>query len=165
MYPGRFMCSQQCHSNYLDSTPPSDKTRGLKSRYHDGYRYLSWRGMPDGTVTQGSLWLSLTTMARVRVRLVFYFFPKFLQLEFYLFRNYDPKPGFSRIFDTLFSFLIKSRINTEKPINGLERTHRELRVSIYSPMESLHVKLEILWQAYILLQRIYDINYIRRITS
>ena len=128
------MCSQQCHSNYLDLTPASDKTRGLQSmRYHDGFKYLSWCAVPDGSVTQGSLCLSLTAMVRVRVLLVFYFFSKFLQLEFYLFRNYDPKPGFSRIFDTLFSFLIKSRISIEKPVNGLERTHRELRVSIYSP--------------------------------
>ena len=49
-------------------------------------------------------------------------------LEFYYFRNFDQRPVFSRIFDTLIDFLIRLSISTQKPVRAVEGTHREQRV-------------------------------------
>ena len=99
MYLGSFMCSMQCHSNYLGQAPPSGKSREFKSmRYHYWYKHLSWCAVTDGNMTQRSLCLSLITMARVRIQLAFYFFLIFLELEFYFFRNYKRMQYFAYFF-------------------------------------------------------------------
>ena len=75
----------------------------------------------------------MTAMVQVRNRHRSYFFSEFIELEFYFFRKYDPISGIIRNFDTFFSFFIKSRISTEKPVNAFECFHREFRVLMDSP--------------------------------
>ena len=90
MYPCSFRRSMRYYSIFLDSVSSSDKTKGLKSiGYYDGYKYLSWCALADGSVTQGSLCLAVNPTDRVRIPLEFYFFSILLKLEFYIFRNSD----------------------------------------------------------------------------
>ena len=90
MYPCSVRRSMRYYSIFLDSVSSSDKTKGLKSiGYYDGYKYLSWCALADGSVTQGSLCLAVNPSDRVRIPPEFYFFYNFLKLEFYIFRNID----------------------------------------------------------------------------
>ena len=100
--------------------------------------------MADGSMTQVLLCMSMTAMVRVRSRLGSCFFSEFIELEFYFFRKYDPKPEFSRTFDTFFNLLFNKELALKKPENVVERYHREIRVPNHCGPMVLRVKLEIL---------------------
>ena len=111
-------------------------------RYHDGFIYLSWCAVPDGSVTQRSLCSSLTAMVRVRVLLGSYFFSKFLQLEFYLFRNYERNHDLSHFWSKkiVLSLFIEYALQ-------ISFTSLNFFMENSGHVLCLHVKLEILWQA------------------
>ena len=67
-------------------------------------------------------------------------FSEFIELEFYFFRKYDPKPEFARTFDTFFNLLFKKELALKKPENLVERYHREIRVPNHRGPMVLHVK-------------------------
>ena len=112
-------------------------------RYHDGFIYLSWCAVPDGSVTQRPLCSSLTAKVRVRVLLESYFFSKFLELEFYLFRNYERNHDLSHFWSKkiVLSLVIEYALQISfTPSNSF--------IENSGHWTCRHVKIEILWQAY-----------------
>ena len=120
MYPCSFRRSMRYYSTFLDSVPSSDKTKGLKSiGYYDGYKYLSWCALADGSVTQGSLCLAVNPSDRVRIPPEFYFFSILFKLEFYIFRNSDQVRYFPYFLTVGFVFSWAHNTSLQNSFTGL----------------------------------------------